>query len=713
MEAAEELRIRRMFEQIRTATEKANRQRGYIPTDHPPKDMVVVRFMATLMAKSMARADDRGDMAQLITTQIPLAYPPCVMSMDDLTPMAIKQMRLLESQRGKKVTLRVLTPPDMMNAIMAIVEDEEGTAVLLQLYHQPKPPLIEPEDILHPGMVIVVKEPFFKVGTDGTYSIRVDHVSDVVWLQETDLRIPLQWQPRFVELEDSVTIRRRGNEFVQKEQWAKAERLYSQAIDAAQTEEDKQLAYLNRSLANLRLGSPEKALADALTAMENGGLGEKGSFREARALYELGHFSESLAKWSLFTKSFPHNADARAELEKTEQRVKEQLTGAYNFSSMYNQAKKTPPVIDCATYIGPVAILESPGCGKGLFTTKPVKAGELLLCEKAFAYSYADKDDPAGRKNISLLMQLDNERAIMAFKALHYGDYQAVAVTEVDGQPVVDTFLVDKIISHNSFGAPRTSHGKDLFGDKPAADDNHTTCGIWLTASRFNHACLGNCQRSFIGDMQIVRASQDLPAGAEVHFMYAPCIPRMSYKETQKKLSNWGFVCDCRWCRDRKSTPEKCIMTRNRLLKDLDLALTNLTTTRVVSAALVGRIQKLLRQLRKTYPVGEGAICPELWDGYLTLGGALVSIDPANAIRNTLSGLEVMGYDIIACPPQQSTSNEFRIRRWGYHARSGAIAFAHLCDAYKLVAPDLCPKIKDCARTLYTVCTGNDVDLIK
>ena len=48
--------------------------------------------------------------------------------------------------------------------------------------------------------------------------------------------------------------------------------------------------------------------------------------------------------------------------------------------------KVPPPHLDHATFVGPVAVKASIGRGRGLFTTKAVKAGDLILCEK----------DPAG-----------------------------------------------------------------------------------------------------------------------------------------------------------------------------------------------------------------------------------------------------------------------------------------------------------------------------
>lgn len=42
--------------------------------------------------------------------------------------------------------------------------------------------------------------------------------------------------------------------------------------------------------------------------------------------------------------------------------------------------------LDHATFMGPISIRTTDGRGHGLFTTAPVKVGDLLLYKKAFAY---------------------------------------------------------------------------------------------------------------------------------------------------------------------------------------------------------------------------------------------------------------------------------------------------------------------------------------
>ncbi|KAI0160748.1 TPR domain protein [Xylariaceae sp. FL1272] len=718
-----ELELPTLLSTTVAAYERARRHQGHTP-NLPPRQDVIDGFLATRMIWPAMPLPLRN----ITVTNIFPPYPPSVRSIADLTPMPLLQMRVFERHPGKKVTVRVLTPPLTVGTISAIVEDENGNVVRLELCHQPKLPLIGAEDILCPNTVLLVKEPFFMLDMDRQYVLRVDHVTDVIWLQDPR-QVPQKWQNHCPKPVDSATARAKGNAAVKEGQWAKAARLYTQAICAAQTAKEKQQACLNRSLAYLRLGFPERALEDAVAGHGGEQYSEKASFRQARALYALRRFEECLATWSAFTTMFPQNEEAHTELQKTEQRIKEQLTGEYDFASMCRQAISTsPPIIDCATYQGPVAVKETDSCGKGLFLTKAVKAGELLLCEKAFAYSYADEHDPVGRRNLSVFMQVqpnvvtwDGQAHLVTqvvqklkqcpqtsevFKALYHEDYRTGPMFDADGQPVVDTFLVEKIVSLNHFPAPRTSHGATTFCPHDCCK-TCSTSGIWLVASRINHSCLGNCYRSFLGDVQIVRATEDLPAGTELRFAYHPPAPRVTYEETQKALSRWEFTCNCQWCTDRKSTPNKKLQARKRLLGMLDAAMVKFAMNRNTEPMLPQQIVKLYGHVDKTYPASEGSVRLELADVFLVAGSLLASAGPLDAIKYVTKGLEALGYDIVTTPMQQGGAPHMHIKRWGLPVYHSVNALACLHTAYKAVAPALCPKVREYALTLYTVCTGS------
>lgn len=216
--------FRPWLDQVLANAESAARRQGERPHDLLPSWLLVPQFMMSLQRTEeiAAAADDTNCM--LYTSQIPAPYLPCVKAVNDLQPLMVKQMTLETHHRGKKVTVRALTPSDRMNAVMAIVEDEEGTPVLLQLYNQPEEHQVSKRNILQKETVYIVKEPFFKVTTNGSYSLRVDHVSDIMRLSDDDERIPRKWRQSSRNLTaGSKESRMRGNSAVQSRSWGEAE----------------------------------------------------------------------------------------------------------------------------------------------------------------------------------------------------------------------------------------------------------------------------------------------------------------------------------------------------------------------------------------------------------------------------------------------------------------------------------------------------------
>lgn len=143
-------------------------------------------------------------------------------------------------------------------------------------------------------------------------------------------------------------------------------------------------------------------------------------------------------------------------------RVLEQEKGLYQFAKMQRDAPKLfPPVLNVATYAIPVAVKSAGPHGKGLFTTTAVKAGDLLLCEKALAFAPVFLDpssssspslsifvNAAGARSMGkqvdvigvMVRKVQNNPALLAvFTNLYHGSYETTGVTMVDGAPVVDT----------------------------------------------------------------------------------------------------------------------------------------------------------------------------------------------------------------------------------------------------------------------------------
>ncbi|WAO85930.1 Hypothetical protein NCS54_00318300 [Fusarium falciforme] len=707
---------------VQNAAAKAIQRKGEMVTDHPSREQAIADYTRQMQA-SLTRSKKDETKALVTTTQIPPSYLPCIVPAQDLEPIKITDMRLETHHRGKKVTMRVLTQPDRLLGVVALAEDEHGTAVLLQLYQLPDEALVPQTEILAPGMICIVKEPYYKQTTKGRYSVRVDHLGDIIWLSAGDERIPSRWKNSGAALNsDSTDIRTQGNHAVQNQNWAVAQRLYSTAIRVAKTPEEERLASLNRSLTNLKLGRPEKALSDAIQGHDPAAPTEKSLFREARALYDLRDFDQCMAKLQLLAESYPGNKAVRSEMKRVNARLKEQQKGEYNFGQMYKQARKDPPLIDCADFSVPVEVRTSPGRGQGLFTTKAVAAGDLLLCEKAFAYSHVHEDDDS----TNLLMNLETQRMIVGGQAillsqivqklfhnpetsrgfldLHHGNYQPVTVTECDGAPVVDSFLVERIMTLNSFGTPRTSRDSFKMSISCRGKENtFGTCGIWLLASKLNHSCVDNCRRSFIGDMQIIRATKDLPADTELLFVYRSPEPLESYQDVQKGLSSWGFKCECELCLERKATCDTVLQKRRVIDQNLKRLLRNTKFSQVTKA------RQLLNKLEQTY-VRKEPDTPqlELSQHRIGLGCHLVEMNqPKAAIEMIVKGLEALGCIIIACPPGKTSARpKLEVKRWGITTCHLPWAFLQLYQAYESLAPELCQVARGYLEMSYCIAVG-------
>lgn len=531
---------------------------------------------------------------------------------------------------------------------------------------------------------------------------------------------------------NSEAVRMRGNECVKNRRWAKALHFYSNAVLHAATPEDEQLASVNRALVNLKLNRPEQSLLDATKTKERIAPTEKAAFREFRALYELRLFDRCLERLQQFTANHPDNKEAKSEMKRVKARLNEQLYGAYSFSRMYKQAKASSALIDCATFSEPVEVREAPGRGRGLFTVKAVQAGDLLLCEKAFAYHQCDLSP--GR--CSILMDLESKRCSAggqveiltqiiqnlyhnpeysrSFLDLHRGDYKPVSRDHADGHPIVDSFLASKIMTLNCFGAPRTTFevlSKSMKNEQRPEQEHSgfSTAGVWIKASYVNHSCIGNCRRSFIGDMQIVRATRDLEAGTELLFAYRAAQELDSYEDVQSGPKFWGFTCDCALCEARRTTPEQQLEKRKGYIKSLRSILTTPDTMSLAQGA------RLISRVKGTYPASYPASVPRLELFTPCFSVAMEHAERCDAVKSAdmlLEGLKALGYEITVVWPLWTRdaagplSSQFEIKKWGLADDRVPWALFNLHAVSEFIAPKLSQRILEYTQTAYSMVIG-------
>ena len=236
---------------------------------------------------------------------------------------------------------------------------------------------------------------------------------------------------------------------------------YSAAILQKPTTVEVDILKRNRALAHLKTKQFDAALADTKFPNFDSPPSEKALFRAAEALYHLRRFEQARQVLETLTESFPSNTRAREMLERASDRCAEQTRADYNFRRLQAAAKRCrPPILDHATYLGPVEVRQVAKKGRGLFVTKAVRAGELLICEKAFSHAWVDEQESA-RSRMTMLLNIETGRGFAGgqsdlitstvqklyrnpslgdeFRDLFHGDYKSVDRSTVDGQPIVDT----------------------------------------------------------------------------------------------------------------------------------------------------------------------------------------------------------------------------------------------------------------------------------
>ncbi len=232
--------------------------------------------------------------------------------------------------------------------------------------------------------------------------------------------------------------------------------------------------------------------------------------------------------------------------------------------------------------------------------------------------------------------------------------------------------------------------------------------GLWATASRINHSCVSNVRRSFIGDLQIIRATSDIPANTELLFWYT--FPSGDLAEIQKELEGYGFECNCAICLDLKNAPKESLKMRKDLLRDVYDAL-EVKSVNTVNA------ETLLNSLNKTYrdPPTEVPRL-ELDQLYIKLGGVYAEQgELEKVLEMALLALESLGYVIKGARLPLVPGENLLIEKWGIMTDETLTVWAFFWSAFSVFAqhqPLLWTQATTYWKTAYKICVGEDVTFL-
>lgn len=136
--------------QKKTLQEAKNRQ-AQRPRDRKSRDHAYRKFIAAL------KFERTWGPRIVYSSFTPPAYVLCTSPISELRYVAIEDLQLETHHRGTYLMQRSITPLSQMTAIMAIMKDENGDVMMLQLYHQEDKGKLAAADIVNIGTILLVK----------------------------------------------------------------------------------------------------------------------------------------------------------------------------------------------------------------------------------------------------------------------------------------------------------------------------------------------------------------------------------------------------------------------------------------------------------------------------------------------------------------------------------------------------------------------------
>lgn len=158
----------------------------------------------TELRREWEAEQDHNEVNYSITLGIP--YPPCIRPACDLEPVTIYHISFGTHHPGKKVLLRIFDFFTRRDEVCALVKDEEDSAAILELRHFPNGRQGPAGGPLKKGQAFVLKEPMVdsrKMWTSQMAFLRVDHVTDVVWMDMAGPHVPEKWLVSFVPISEA------------------------------------------------------------------------------------------------------------------------------------------------------------------------------------------------------------------------------------------------------------------------------------------------------------------------------------------------------------------------------------------------------------------------------------------------------------------------------------------------------------------------------
>jgi tetratricopeptide (TPR) repeat protein len=353
--------------------------------------------------------------------------------------------------------------------------------------------------------------------------------------------------------DEALDLKEKGNAAFKRQDFAEAERLFTEALQLASETAIRAVLLANRSFARMKLARPALALEDAQEAVRLDSKNTKAAFRKGRCELLLGLYDSAAATFKELEQAGCLNDEVSKQIENLNARRREQTSGEYDFAWLYSLPAGS--LTECARYVGPIAASDCGDRGRGVVVTRDVRAGELLFADKAFCI---EKRAKLAEATVRKLRECPKHQ-FDAFWALSDGttvpsiaaaadllSTRAQRGAENPSGRKVDMDRVRKVLDCNA-------HAAGTMDIKTGVADESDTSGLFPLGSLVNHSCRPSATRVFLGDLLICRAARDLASGEEVTDSYVSVL-QPAFARRSALLDHSGFsIADARsvvedWC---------------------------------------------------------------------------------------------------------------------------------------------------------------------
>jgi tetratricopeptide (TPR) repeat protein len=483
--------------------------------------------------------DARDDPERVYFTMIDNPNAPCILSIDELEPMTLSELVMGSHHRGKLLLVKFETDRGCARlSASACVRDGQSDVECLA------PNLVCMNlDVGHhwppQGQWFAIKEPHLTLHEMGYDPyIRVDHPSDILevaCLPPTQLTRPVFSDIRAIlHHEPPLQCKEAGKSALANGDVQGSMNLFSKGLQyflgnlESESSEVKRNLLRNRAYARLKLGQYEGAVTDAIASLSNQTLDKhkdaKSYFRAGQASYALGDYDAAATFSKKLLDLLGDHPDAAQLLSKTEARLREQTSGVYDIAAIKNVISGKKPRVNAANFLSNTTVKPSThSSGHGLFATRNLEPGDLILAETAFASAWdREKTHVMAMKWDARFPKLFSEQEIGLWKVVLQqvrnnpvagrsllelpGDHNVLGsnVVEVDGMQVVDAYQVHDIVARN------TLRLGGITGSKRRGS------GIYIRSSYVNHSGDHNAERVIIGDLVLIHATKAISDGEEI-----------------------------------------------------------------------------------------------------------------------------------------------------------------------------------------------------